>query len=235
MPATWPASITIIRHGQSERNVLKEQANARGEKWTGVDGPRDQDTPLTSIGRMQARCVGQELRKRISLYGYPAVFFVSPYSRTKQTSEEIVDAIGGYPAPPKIVTEERIREVEFGILDGLSYEGVKAKYPEEVNRRAKEGKYWYRPPGGENRPDVCERVRSFLGTLVRDYEGQHVVVICHSVVVLCFRRLLERWGEEEYMKVDKEDDVKNCSITVYAPNENGSIRLKEYNTICYPE
>src|SRR5437016_13796362 len=50
--------------------------------------------------------------------------------------------------------EERIREIEFGILDGLTSDGIVAQYPREFIRRNREGKYWYRPPGGENRPDV---------------------------------------------------------------------------------
>ena len=48
--------------------------------------------------------------------------------------------------------EERIREIEFGILDGLTSEGIKARFPQEHKRRKREGKYWYRPPGGESRP-----------------------------------------------------------------------------------
>ena len=41
--------------------------------------------------------------------------------------------------------EERIREVEFGILDGLTGEGIRATFPQEAERRKREGKYWYRP------------------------------------------------------------------------------------------
>jgi probable phosphoglycerate mutase len=105
-------------------------------------------------------------------------------------------------------------------------------YPEEVSRLEREGKYWYRPPGGESRPDVALRVHSFLDTLVRDYSGHKVVIVCHSVVVLTFRRLFERWGEEKYLQVDAENDVRNCAITEYAPDDAGKIRLKYYNV--YP-
>ena len=67
------------------------------------------------------------------------------------------------PDKPLIVREERIREIEFGILDVLTSEGIKAKYREEYARREREGKYWYRPPGGESRPDVALRVQSSGG------------------------------------------------------------------------
>jgi len=111
--------------------------------------------------------------------------------------------------------EERIREIEFGILDGLTGEGIQEEFPQEAERRKREGKYWYRPAGGESRPDVALRVQSFLGTLTRDYRKKSVLVVCHSVVVLIFRRLLERWNEDEYLKIDREQDVLNCSMTAY--------------------
>ena len=136
--------------------------------------------------------------------------------------------IRGLGYTPEVVREERIREIEFGILDGLTPDGIQAKYPEEIARRAKEGKYFYRPPGGESRPDVNLRVHSFLGTLTRSARNKNVLVVCHSVVVMCFRHLLERWGEEEYLQVDKEQDIKNASLTVYSRVDN-KLALKEFN------
>jgi broad specificity phosphatase PhoE len=130
--------------------------------------------------------------------------------------------------------EERIREIEFGILDGLTSEGIQARFPEEYERRKREGKYWYRPPGGESRPDVAIRVHSFLGTLTRDYRNKSVLVVCHSVVVLVFRRLLERWSEDEYVKIDRDQDVLNCSITAYRYDPNkGKLILDCYNKVSH--
>jgi broad specificity phosphatase PhoE len=89
------------------------------------------------------------------------------------------------------------------------------RHPEEWARRAKIGKYYYRPPGGESFPDVNLRVHSFLGTLIREHAGQRVLIVTHSVVVLCFRRLLERLDEREVLTLDKTDDVKNAALLTY--------------------
>jgi broad specificity phosphatase PhoE len=71
---------------------------------------------------------------------------------------------------------------------------------------------------------------------VRDYRAKNVLVICHSVVVLVFRRLLERWDEAKYLKVDSADDVLNCSVTSYKyDHENGKLVLDDYNLVCCPE
>lgn len=218
----WPDELTIIRHGQSERNVAKDLAKAAGLKVCYADAIRDQDTPLTPLGIRQALGVGKGLQ------GFPYdVMLVSPYLRTVQTANYITQGLG---YTPEIVIEERIREIEFGLLDGLTPDGIADKYPEEVLRRKKEGKYWYRPPGGESRPDVALRVHSVLGTITREYARRRVLVVCHSVVVLIFRRLLERWGEQDYMRVDKEDDVKNCSLTTYLyDSQFKRLVLDEYN------
>lgn len=254
----WPTELLIIRHGQSEANVRKEWAKAvRNEGGTPESAwafthQRDMDTPLTELGRKQAFALGQLLGKQYprtpifnvndkilqkeeGIAAYPHTRFgmiekvvLSPYLRTRQTTDLVIAGMGY--SPIKIV-EERIREIEFGLMDGLSREGVRLKYPDEAIRRERDGKYWYRPPGGENRPDVRLRVHSFLDTLNRDYVGKRVLVVCHSVVVLAFRSLIERWGEEEYMQVDKEDDCKNCGLCRYVRNDKGKLELAEYNTV----
>ena len=226
----WPDNLIIVRHGQSTRNADREVAKAQGKYADFTEGVRDQDTSLTSIGEFQSLSVGRELRRRFDA-GHPIdLIYVSPYLRTRQTMDKIVEGLG---YQPKVIVDERVREIDFGILDGVDAQALKAKYPDEVKRRTREGKYFYRPPGGESRPDVKIRLRSFLDTIVRDCRGLNVVVVCHSVVVLGFRALLERWGEEDYMQVDKENDVKNASVTHYQFDDK--LRLKEYNSVFYDD
>lgn len=223
----WPDVLAIVRHGQSERNVAKEQAKAAGMSVIYGSSVRDVDTPLTPLGVEQAIATGQFLRDKYSF----DVIFSSPYMRTLQTSQHILENLAN---APRIVVEERVREIEFGVLDGLTHQGVRERYPEEWARREREGKYWYRPPGGESRPDVALRVHSVLGTLARDYRQKNVLVVCHSVVVLVFRRLLERWDEAKYMEVDREEDVLNCSVTIYKYDPaDRRLKLDSYNATCY--
>ena len=227
MDQKWPDLLVIVRHGQSERNVAKEQAKVTGATTVSSNGLRDVDTPLTPLGVQQAIATGKFLRDRDSF----DVIFSSPYMRALQTSQHLVEQMS---VAPRILLEERVREIEFGILSDLTWQGVRERYPEEWTRREREGKYWYRPPGGESRPDVALRVHSFLGALTRDFRQQKVLVVCHSVVVLIFRRLLERWDETKYLEVDHEDDVLNCSLTTYKYDpEAHHLKLDSYNTICY--
>jgi broad specificity phosphatase PhoE len=226
MEQKWPSSLVVLRHGESERNVAKDIAKAAGKHSFDL-GLRDLETSLTKLGHEQARKTGGYLSSRYKF----DVIYTSPYHRALQTAEDLKSKLRD---SPSLVTEERIRETEFGILDGLTSEGIQARFPEEYERRKREGKYWYRPPGGESRPDVALRVQSLLGTLTRDYRRKKVLVVCHSVVVLVFRRLLERWNEDEYLKFDREQDVLNCSITAYRYDpKKGKLILDCYNKVSH--
>jgi len=142
------------------------------------------------------------------------------------------------PEPAQVV-EERLREREFGLLEGLTRRGVRELHPDEMERRLKVGKYYYRPPGGESYPDVNLRVHSFLGTLVREHAGQRVLVVTHSVVVLSFRRLLERLEEDKVLDLDRHDEPRNASLSVYesfaGETAGTGLRLREWNMIPWRE
>jgi 2,3-bisphosphoglycerate-dependent phosphoglycerate mutase len=227
----WMDDLVIVRHGESERNVRRAAAHKTGKLEYGTD-LRDMDVPLTPRGEKQAEATGQYLAKK---FNFDRVF-LSPYLRAVQTTDLFFKH---FAQPPRPTVEERIREKEFGILDGLTRDGIIKKYPDEWKRREREGKYYYRPPGGESYPDVALRVHSFLGTLARDCRRQSVLVVCHSVVVLTFRRLLERLNEKELLAIDRdpEQDVCNCSVTWYqvdpSAGDRGRLVLREFNGVHY--
>lgn len=228
----WMNHLVIVRHGESQRNVGRMAALAAGRHDYHGD-VRDMDVPLTPRGTKQAEYTGKHLART---FRFDRVF-VSPYLRTVQTAECVLKQFRNR---VDVTYEERIREKEFGILDGLTKSGIAAHYPDELKRRERGGKYYYRPPGGESYPDVALRLHSFLGTLARDCRKQSVLVVCHSVVVLMFRRLLERLTEKELLAIDRdpEQDVCNCSITWYkfdpTLGKKGRLVLREFNTVHYP-
>jgi broad specificity phosphatase PhoE len=77
---------------------------------------------------------------------------------------------------------------------------------------------------------VILRLRSVADTLAREMAGERVLIVCHSVVVLCFRYLLERMTEEQILAIDRETEVANCSLTTYAL-EDGALALQRFNFV----
>ena len=222
MASRWPKILWLVRHGQSAGNVARDAAQAAGLHRIEVAG-RDVDVPLSPLGEEQARALG---RWFAGGEARPTVVLSSPYLRAQQTAQ-LFRASGGCDADLAICIDERLREKEFGILDGLTTSGVASVYPEQAEFRRILGKFYHRPPGGESWADVILRLRSVLDTVSLHHAGEHVVIVAHQVVVLCLRYILEQ--------MDEAGDVANCSVTEYrldaSHGASGKLMLTRYNEV----
>lgn len=210
----WPNVMWIVRHGESAGNVARDAAEAAGHPM--IDLPmRDVDVPLSEVGEQQSRALGRWFAQ-MPEEERPSVVLSSPYLRARETARLTLDA-ARLDAGNDIafITDERLREKEFGVLDRLTKHGIRQKYPEQAEIRSILGKFYHRPPGGESWCDVILRLRSVIDTITRDYRRERVLIVSHQVVVSCFRYLFERMTEEEIMTIDREKNVANCSVTSY--------------------
>lgn len=228
--ARWPALLWVVRHGQSAGNVARDQAHADGLARIPLTG-RDVDVPLSELGCEQATALGHWFAGAHEAER-PDVILASPYVRAVQTAELFRQA-GGCEMDEKICIDERLREKEFGILDGLTTAGVRELQPEQAAFREVLGKFYHRPPGGESWVDVIFRLRSLLDTVSLHYGGRRVMIIAHQVVVLCLRYVIENLSESEILAIDKLGDVANCAITEYrfdaSVGRGGGLVLSRYN------
>jgi broad specificity phosphatase PhoE len=228
--AHWPSTLWIVRHGQSAGNVARDAADAAGLQRIAIDG-RDVDVPLSALGGEQARGLGQWFA-RGATDGRPDVMLSSPYVRALQTAKLFREA-GGCDADEPICVDERLREKEFGILDGLTHAGVAAEFPDQSHFREVLGKFYHRPPGGESWADVILRLRSLMDTVSLHYSGMRVMIVAHQVVVLCLRYIIETLDEAEILDIDRAADVANCGVTEYrfdrSHGRKGGLVLVRYN------
>ena len=209
----WPARLWLVRHGQSQGNIAREVADEAGHHEIGID-VRDVDVPLSDLGHDQAKAVGDWFAS-LPQDERPEVILTSPYIRTKETAKIICKAGALAGGPERPIIDERLREREFGIFDRLTTAGIRERFPDEAAHRAMLGKFYHRPPGGESWADVILRLRSVLNTINLHYSDKRVLVVCHQVVVLCFRYILEELEEAEILRIDKEAEVLNCGICAY--------------------
>lgn len=228
MAPRWPNILWIVRHGQSAGNVARDAAHAAGALRIDLDH-RDVDVPLSDLGREQAASLGKWFAARPDR---PEIMLASPYVRAQQTAE-IFRAHGGCDADEKICSDERLREKEFGVLDGLTTSGIHQLLPDQAEFRRLLGKFYHRPPGGESWCDVIFRLRALLDTVSLHYGGRNVMIVAHQVVVLCLRYIIENLSEAEILAIDKQGDVGNCAITEYrfdpAAGKDGGLVLSAYN------
>jgi len=209
----WPERLWLVRHGQSQGNVARDAAHEAGLSVIDLD-LRDVDVPLSDLGHQQAEAAGRWFAA-LPENERPEVILASPYVRARQTAEAICKAGGLAGGAKPTIIDERLREREFGVFDGLTTKGIREKYPEEAAHRTKMGKFYHRPPGGESWADVILRLRSALNTINLHYADKRVVVVAHQVVVLCMRYILEELTEGQILSIDKQAEILNCGICAY--------------------
>jgi broad specificity phosphatase PhoE len=254
----WPETLTLIRHDTSSYNALRQKkedsplyqsfkkaydANPESPETIRLAtelkdafalGVGDHDTPLAEDAGWQARAVGEKLKGVIKL---PDMIFVSPYLRTHLTLEKLIE---GWPelSDVKIKEDERIREQDHGLaLIYNDWRIFNTLYPDQKKLYDIQGEYWYRYPQGENVPDVRERVRSWLGAVVRDYAEKNILAVTHHLTILSIRANLERLSGEEFIRLDHEEKPINGGVTIYRGNpklgSNGRLILEVYNLKLY--
>jgi broad specificity phosphatase PhoE len=209
-----PASITFVRHGESIGNLADDRAQENGAEVLDLDD-RDADVALSPRGREQAAAIGAWLDA--TPRSLPDVVISSPYRRAAVTAERALARTS-----LTITYDERLRERDLGLFDGLTGHGIRARYPEEAERRKRLGKFYYQPPSGESWCDVVLRLRTLLRDLER-LDGADVWLVTHQAVIMSARFVLEELTEQAVLDIDRSTPVPNASLTVYDRVDDGFV------------
>src|SRR4051794_10477869 len=154
-----PRRLVLVRHGESLGNVADAQAHERRAGRLELD-VRGADVELSEVGQQQADAGARYLAADPTRP--PDAIVSSPYRRALATAELATARLPeAERAGLRPVLDERLRERDLGVFDGLTGAGIRELFPEEAQRRSKQGKYYYRPAGGESWCDVVLRVRSW--------------------------------------------------------------------------
>ncbi|GGI12954.1 phosphoglycerate mutase [Galliscardovia ingluviei] len=206
-----PLDMYVIRHGQSEANVIV-QAGEQGDNslftQDNVTVP-DRSWRLTATGRKQADCIGKWLVSQQPLFDR---YLVSPYVRTRETAATM--------ALPKAKWEETrvLRERSWGEISTITQDDFRANYPRNWMFKRTDPLYW-RPPAGESIADVAEdRVHNLLTSLNRRSEAESVVIVTHGDFMQALMLTLEDISDEEFLhRADSYDwRITNCTCLHYS-------------------
>ncbi len=158
IPDGLDATLVLVRHGESEYIV---QGRFQGQA----------DTPLTTRGLRQAELVATRLaaphaRPALPLpSGPPRELVHSPLARTRQTAEAIAAATVVSSAPISLRPDAGFLEIGQGEWEGLHRDEITSRFAETLSTwRRRPTDAW--APGGESLPEVAERVRPALATLL---------------------------------------------------------------------
>jgi broad specificity phosphatase PhoE len=222
--------LVLVRHGESTANVAA--AAAEGGQAEAIDLPcRDADIELSQTGHDQADALGERLGS-LPTARRPEAVWASPYRRAHDTAAIALRTAG---LDLAIRTDERLRDRELGILDGLTARGVQVRFPAEAARSAWLGKFYHRPPGGESWVDLAQRLRTLLADVDRIHDGRRVLVVCHDALVVMTRYVCEGLTEAEVLDIEKVP-VRNASLSrLVRPSGEGWWTLDTYNDVAHLE
>jgi|SRR5829696_4873124 len=211
-----PAELVLVRHGESVGNLADTEARDADADRLDLSA-RDADVELSPNGEEQARTLGRWVAG-LADDQLPDLVLSSPYRRAAGTARAALGDLG-----PEVLMDERLRERDLGLFDGLTGKGIRAGYPEEARRRSHVGKFYYQPPSGESWADVVLRARSLLSDLREGYDGRRVWMFTHQAVIMSFRYALEELDEEELLDIDRSTPIPNASVTRYCRGEEGLV------------
>lgn len=190
--------VYLVRHGETQGNI--EGA------FYGVT-----ETPLSPRGKVQ----GQEAKEKLSAISFDHVL-VSPLSRAVDTAR-----LAGF---EDVSLLEGLKEMDFGIFEGLTFDAIKSQYPKEVDRWTAR-KHDYVFPEGESLKTFYDRVIGVYQEILATYEGERILIVAHSGVLRAIfaHEISENFDHYWKYKVD------NASVSIIAYEDNFTL-LEKFNT-----
>ena len=165
--------LILIRHGESELN--KENL------FFGHLDPK-----LTKNGKRQAH----KTKEILSTIKYSKIY-TSPLKRAYETAE-IINI-----RKCNLNLVEELKELNFGILEGLTYEEILKKYPKDALEWTENWQtYNYRT--GESVKQLQERSINFIESL--KFGDENIMVVCHWGVINCILSYYFSSGLDGYWK-----------------------------------
>ena len=175
--------IYIIRHGKT---LFNEKDLVQGAC----------DSPLNKEGVLQAKNVGKNMR-HIPF----TIALSSPSGRASDTCEYALE--NRLP----IKYDKRLKEMDFGYLEGEKNATLKEGKPEDFKERCEIG--WV-AEGGENRQMVVDRIASFFNEIVEKYDNEVVLIATHGMWIYFALQYL----------FDMDAFPHNCSVSKIIYNNN---------------
>ncbi len=200
--------IILVRHGQSEGNLKEGDINKVDPQQSG-----DYRLKLTPLGETQAENEGREIGAD---FIRDALIYRSPYYRTRQTLDGIIQGAGIKSEDELVIYEDpRLREVEHGF-----YQTTKDVKNQKDIMRKEHGYFYYRYKGGESPADCFDRVATFLESMRRQMERNDkdkVLIISHGLTIRCFVMRFLHLTVENF---DSMRNPANCAQVRISLKEN---------------
>jgi broad specificity phosphatase PhoE len=150
----------LVRHGETDGNA---EGRSQGRR----------DVPLNERGRAQAASVGNLVASMS-----PVAVYSSTASRARETATAIAVRLD-----LEVLADERLVEVDHGLLDGLTGEQMREQYGDFVRRWREEDPTDIPIPGGESLGEAQRRMLAAIDGIRGMHGGETVAVVSHNLAL----------------------------------------------------
>lgn len=195
--------LMLVRHGETEWNL---QRRFQGQS----------DVPLSELGKRQAELAAERLAGQT----IDAVY-ASDLKRAWETAGFIAEKNDLEVSP-----EPRLRELKFGVLEGLTFDEAEAQYPEMIAAWLEDFKNT--PEEGETIDQFNARIISLLDDLKNQHDEQVVLLVGHGGSLSEILRIVLGLSRQKRWYLEME----NASLSEVSIAED-YVSLRRMNDTCH--
>ncbi len=166
-------TLLLVRHGETRWNI-ENRFQGHG------------DSPLTPKGREQSITLGRRLQ------GIQFGELISSDLGRAMETAAVISRFSGHP----LQTDHRLRERNYGVLEGLSLDEIKVRHPEILERLGSNDPD-YVIPGGESYHQHYKRCIEFVEEQTADRPGTTLVLVIHGGVLDCLFRYVAHLAPDQ--------------------------------------
>ena len=160
-------TLYLMRHGQTLFNLRRK-----------IQGSCD--SPLTELGREQAKVAGEFLKD---------IKFDNYYSSTSERSCDTLEIVTDYKV--KYTRLKGLKEMDFGVFEGES---------EDLNPKTPDGyATFFKAYGGETQEEVKQRLKNTCIEIMEKEDNQTVLAVSHAGACYHF---LRNWHDDEFVTTE---------------------------------
>ncbi len=198
-------ALTLLRHGESEKNIQKMYDNSPTAY------------PLTGLGERQAEVAAKKIKEA----GGIDAIYTSPVRRARETAEIVAARLG-----KEVIVDEDLREVDSGEWDGKCEDDPAiAEARAARNTLPLEAYYRYKRGGsGENWEEVESRMKRALARILAKHRGERVLIVSHEGPIVYALKSIDNLTFEETDKFYKKNLIGGYAEpkTLYLDAQTGT-------------
>lgn len=171
--------IVLVRHGETEGNI-KGLYEGRSE------------VSISENGKKQALKLGELLKR----YKFSKVYS-SPQRRCKETLDIITEKLNN---EAQIIYDDKLREIDFGLWEGLDYKGIEELFPGEWSEFMTDFQRFTFPKGEKFEEFYCRSVEFVEYLKLEEIKG-NILIVTHGGVIRAILSYLMSLGMKGFYSI----------------------------------